>query len=484
MIRRGSSVSPGGSKRSWARRIGVGLVAASLGSLCAIAAFSDNAAAQITYTEYAGVLPDGTRYMMRVPSKWNGTLIRDLDYASAPNSHRNLYFLEKGYAVSGTARHDRRWVGNYDPVREIAHINTVHDVFEDRFGKPKRTIQHGCSGGGALGVIIAEYSPDRVDGVIAMGTHAPSLWFLNQWLDGWVVLKTLLAPELSIALNLPGEGASLRPTRTPLTFAWRQALNAAQQTPAGRARIALAVTIAQLPDWTNPLTPKPDRNDAAALQQSMYRSAIQFADNVGGLSRYMFETSAGAGVKQHQVSWNTGVDYKEFFDNGNKFQKQAVRQLYQAAGLDLEADLARVNATVRVAADPEALKYWTAPGRFPVGNPRVPILRMHEIGDPVIPVNVSEGYAGLIRANDRDDLYRITYAEAATHCDVTVAETAALLHTMMRRLDTGRWDSTDPAHMNELARSLDQSSIPRFILFDNHRVQRYNRTWLPGGPTS
>jgi pimeloyl-ACP methyl ester carboxylesterase len=419
-----------------------------------------------------------------MPSAWNGTLIRDLDYASAPNSHRNLYFLEKGYAVAGTARHDRRWVGNYDPIREIAHLNTVHSVFEDRFGKPKRVIQHGCSGGGALGLIVAEYSPERVDGVIAMGTHAPSLWFLNQWLDGWVALNTLLEPELSIALNMPGEPGSLRPTRTPLTFAWRQALNAAQQTPEGRARIALALTIAQLPDWTNPLAPRPDRNDPVSLQQSMYRSAIQFADNVGGLSRYMFESSAGLGVKQYQVSWNTGVDYKAFFGNGNKLQKQAVEHMYTAAGLDLEADLARLNAAPRKAADPEGLKYWTAPGRFPVGNPRVPILRMHEIGDPVIPVNVSEGYASLIRANGREDLYRMTYAEAATHCDVTVAESAALLQTMMKRLDTGTWDATDAVRMNELGKSLDQSSVPRFIPFDNHRVQKYNRTWLPGNPTS
>jgi hypothetical protein len=246
----------------------------------------------------------------------------------------------------------------------------------------------------------------------------------------------------------------------------------------------LAVTVAQLPDWANPLTPKPDRNDVTSLQQSMYRSAIEFADNVGGLSRYMFESSAGAGIKQYHLSWNTGVDYKAFFENGNTLQKQAVQRLYQAAGLDLAADLERVNATSRIAADPEGLKYWTAPGRFPLGNPRVPILRMHEIGDPVIPANMSEGYAGMIRANGKDDLYRMTYADAATHCNVTVGETAALLHTIMKRLDTGKWDNTDPAHMNELAKSLDQSSVARFVAFDNYRVQRYNRTWLPGQSTS
>lgn len=482
MIEKRSSVSRGRSSRSWTTRILWLMVAASLMSVSMPAA-SGEVAPPVTYEEHTGMLPDGTRFAMRAPSRWNGTLIRDLDYASAPNSHRNLYFLEKGYAVAGTARHERRWVGNYDPVREIAHINTVHDIFIERFGKPQRVIHHGCSGGGALGLIIAEHSPERVDGVIAMGTHAPSLWFLNQWLDTWVVLQTLLAPELSIALKEPGEGSSLRPSRTPLTFAWRQALNAAQRTPAGRARIALAVSIGQVPDWANPLTTKPARNDVTALQQSMYQSAIRFADDVGGLSRYMFESSAGAGIRQHQVSWNTGVDYKVFFENGNSFQKQAVRSLYQAAGLDLADDLEKVNASSRVAVDPEGIKYWSAPGRFPLGIPRVPILRMHEIGDPVIPANVSEGYADLIRTNGKGDLYRMTYVDAPTHCNVSVAETAALLQTMMKRLDTGKWDSTDPAHMNQLGTSQDQSTVPRFTRFDDYRVQRYNRTWLPGRPT-
>lgn len=109
---------------------------------------------------------------------------------------------------------------------------------------------------------------------------------------------------------------------------------------------------------------------------------------------------------------------------------------------------------------------------------------MHEIGDPVIPANVSEGYNELIRANAKDDLYRMTYVEAGTHCQVTVSETAALLQTMMRRLDTGKWGSTEPAQLNELAKSLDQSSVPRFITFDKYRVDKFNRTWVPGRPTS
>ena len=433
------------------------------------------AAAQVTFTEEGGTLGDGTRYRMRVPSNWNGTLIRDLDYVTRINDPRSLDMLDRGYATAGTARHERRWVGNYDPVREIRHLNTVLDLFEDRFRRPDRVIQYGCSGGGHVTLAVAEDFSDRIDGAIAFAAHTP-VWYLNTLLDGWFVLKALLAPELQI-IDLPREGDSLRPAYATLVFAWRQVINEAQKTAQGRARLALAVTIGQWPDWVNPTVDNADRNDVAAIQQSMYETLYRFTDDIGGLSRFMFESAVGPRLTQ--PSWNTDVDYREFFEGGNEFQKRAVRQLYQQADLDLGTDLESVNAFPRVSADDEALEYWRAPGRNVRGNPQVPLLRIHDIGDPVLPVSQVQGYDDLIRANGKDALYRTAFTQAGTHCGFTVAESAAAIETMVRRLDTGRWGSTDPEALNELARSLDRSSTTRFISFDPYKVANYNRTWIP-----
>ena len=101
--------------------------------------FQGTAASQVTYTEEGGALRDGTRYLMRVPSNWNGTLLRDLDYLTNVNNARYLDMLVRGLnAVSGTARHSRRWAGYYDPARKIAHLDTVLDLFVERFRKPDR----------------------------------------------------------------------------------------------------------------------------------------------------------------------------------------------------------------------------------------------------------------------------------------------------------------------------------------------------------
>ena len=471
-------LTPRRRSHSPARQLGVGLLSTVMAFFVVLSVMPDMAAAQVTYREEGGTFGDGTRYLMRVPSNWNKTLIRDLDYASGANSQRYLYLLEQGFAVSGTARHERRWAGFYDPAREITHLNVVLDLFEEHFGEPDRVIQYGCSGGGHVGLAVAEDFSNRVDGVIATGAHTP-VWLMNTMLDGWFVLKTLIAPELRI-VDLPDE-SNLRPQHVPIVFAWRQALDAAQKTPEGRARIALAVTIGQWPDWTDPLMPNSDRNDVATLQHSMYLTVLHryaSSGDIGGRSRYMFENPAG--LRSSQLSWNTDVDYTKFFDNGNAFHKRAVHQLYQEAGLDLQADLERIKESPRISADADALKYWSAPGLTTKGNPKVPLLRMHEIGDPVVAVSPIQGYTDLVHTNGKDDLYRTAFVEAPTHCGFTIAETAVAMDTMMRRLDTGRWGSTAPEYLNELAKSLDvEGSLSRFIPFEDYANAKYNRTWTP-----
>jgi alpha-beta hydrolase superfamily lysophospholipase len=460
-----------------AGRRGVRLFGAVMAFFAVLTVSSHDAVSQGKLAEDGGTLPDGTQYLMRVPANWNGTLIRDLDYASGARSPRWAHLLEKGYALAGTGRHRLR-LFRYDPAREIANLDRTLDMFEKRFRKPDRVIQYGCSGGGFVALGVAEDFSNRVDGVIATAAHIP-VWQMNTFLDGWFVLKALIAPDLRI-VDLPVEASGGRDHRVEgdIADAWRRAIDAAQETPEGRARIALAFTIGQWPAWVNRLTPQPNLEDIEALQHSMYHTVYQNASNPGGEARIRKELAADG----QQLSWNTEVDYKQFFNNGNKFFQLAVRHLYQEAGIDLEADLARINAFPRVSASPYALDWWNAPGRTVKGNPKVPVLRMHEIGDYQIPVSLVQGYDDLIRANGKDDLYRTAYVNAPGHCGFTVAETMVAIETMMRRLDTGRWESTDPEQLNIRAKALHQSAA-RFIRVDRFAQEKYNRTWAPAART-
>jgi hypothetical protein len=59
----------------------------------------------------------------------------------------------------------------------------------------------------------------------------------------------------------------------------------------------------------------------------------------------------------------------------------------------------------------------------------------------------------------------------------------AAVEAMMRRLDTGRWDSTEPEQMSALARSL-HASDARFTRITPFAQNKYNRTWAPAGGTA
>src|SRR5580765_6665283 len=98
------------------------LSVATIAFFAALAALPVRVASQSSFTEDGGDLPDGTEYLMRVPPNWNGTLLRDLDYASGAEAPRWAALLEKGYALAGTGRHRLR-LYQYDPQREIADLD-------------------------------------------------------------------------------------------------------------------------------------------------------------------------------------------------------------------------------------------------------------------------------------------------------------------------------------------------------------------------
>ncbi|MDU0355921.1 hypothetical protein RS130_20335 [Paraglaciecola aquimarina] len=141
-----------------------------------------------------------------------------------------------------------------------------------------------------------------------------------------------------------------------------KAIDDAQQTPEGRARIALAITIGQWPAWGGkgeaPVA-KPDPTDVEALQNSMYQSIVRLIPMKGTGGTTMLELAAPGQLKS-----NLGVDYRESYQNGVKLYKNAVEALYQSSPVSLTDDLAAINAFERISADPEAIKWWSAQGEL------------------------------------------------------------------------------------------------------------------------
>lgn len=424
---------------------GVALLVASVLIWTAPEAFAQS---HLPLVERRGVFPDGQEWQITVPANWNGTVINDLDRVRNPRPGRAELLLQRGFAYTGTLRHPDRYT-NWNPRAESNNMVKVLDVFKAEFGQPEHVIQFGCSGGGSVGLSVAEDHPDRFDGVIALHASTP-ITTANMRLDLTFALKILLDPDDQLPLITTPESTAAADT------AWVNAFTAAQATAKGRARMALAGVLAQYAAWgsdSDPV-PKPDPEDKAAVQDALLKVVVDAARRAV-TARPQWDQVAG------QVSWNTGIDYRRFYENADPNHLRIVQDMYEQAELDIEADLDRINAGTRITATQEAVNYWRS--RTHTGAIGVPVLQISTIGDARTPAANMTGYQALVTRAGKNALYRQAFIDAPGHCTFNTAEMAAAVATLIQRIERGTWDDiTDPDKMNALGRSFGLGE-PRFV---------------------
>lgn len=253
-----------------------------------------------------GTLPSGFPYQISKPENWNGIVISDLDAVTNLKDPIAVDLLAKGYAYIGTGRHPER-ITKHDPLTELDAQAAVIDLFAQKFGTSKHVIQYGCSGGGYVTLAMAERHPDKINGAVAFNARGTGgMAVANTWLDLPFALKALLAPDSNLMVA-PVPNAAL-----PAAYdAWKAVMDKAQASAEGRARIALAVAVSQWPTWASidDTPPKPAADDLAALEKAMVKSASDgLANSVK--RRQLYDNPVGL------ASWNTGIDYKAFYDKG------------------------------------------------------------------------------------------------------------------------------------------------------------------------
>ena len=381
------------------------------------------------------------------PANWNGTVllyahgyspvISNAPPESAPREARSV-LLSRGYALAASAYSAGGWALAEAPVDQMR----VLDEFISRFGRPRRTIAWGSSMGGMVTLALAERHPDRIDAALPLcGSVSGSLGMLNTALDGAFAFRTLLAPDSGIRIvGVDDDRANAARVATALQAAWN--------TPQGRARVMLAATLAQLPAWSDPASPRPAADDFIAQAEQLRRT---FAMGVF-VPRVDQEQRAG-GV----YGWNTGVDYRRVLRASPL--RQLVRHFYREAGLDLDADLATLDRAPRIEATASAVAYMRA-NFVPRGDWRVPVLTLQTIGDGLTVPATHGGLEQITRAAGRARMLGQLWLERAGHCVFTAAELTAALSTLEHRLDTGGW-SLAPAEV--AARGATAGGESRFI---------------------
>jgi hypothetical protein len=426
------------------RRASILLLVALLGALVGLAptARADDP------TLLTGTLADGASWQARVPADWNGTLLLYSHGYRPPGSPNPAsdssdpltagWLLGHGYAIAGSSYAGTGWAVKEALTDQLATLDAV----TDQIGPPRRVIAWGDSLGGMITAGLVQTAPWRLDGALPMcGVLGGAVGQWNQALDGAFALKTLLAPHSELEL------VHISDPTANLDLA-QQTLATAQATPQGRARIALVAALADVPGWFDPTQPEPAPDDYATQQANQF-TAIQ---RLGLAFAFAFraEREARAGGNP---SWNTGVDYRRQL--ARSVDAVEVAALYQAAGLDLDADLAALNQAPRIEADPGAVGYAARWITYDGDLGGVPVLTLHTTGDVLVVVQHESAYARTVAdAGDRA-LLRRGFVHRANHCTFTPAERIAGLQALLHRIESGAWDdATLPERLNAAAAAL------------------------------
>ena len=286
-------------------------------------------------------------------------------------------------------------------------------------------------------MLIQDY-PNLFDAALPMcGVLSGGVATWNTALDGAFAFQQLIDPSIQI-VNITNPTANLQ--------AAEAAVARAQQTPQGRARLALTAALGDTPGWFTPLSPEPAATHYASQEANQYLWDTEVTFPFIFAFRADLQAKAGG-----NPSWNAGVNY--FSDLAKSADLKEVEALYQAAGLSLGHDVQTLNSSPRISANPNATARL-ARNISLNGDIRVPVLTMHTTGDGLVVPENEQAYRSVVDRAGHGGLLRQVFVDRAGHCAFTPAETITAVQTLENRMSTGQWNVPSPAVMNEAAAAL------------------------------
>ena len=156
--------------------------------------------------------------------------------------------LANGYALAGSSYSTTGWAIAQALPDQISTLN----AFGSTYGQPKTTVAWGHSLGGIITAGLLQDYPNRFDAALPMcGVLSGGVATWNTALDGAFAFQKLIDPKVQV-VNITDPTTNLQGAEA--------AVAAAQQTPQGRARLALVAALGDTPGWFTPLSTRTRRH--------------------------------------------------------------------------------------------------------------------------------------------------------------------------------------------------------------------------------
>jgi hypothetical protein len=365
---------------------------------------------------------DGAKYSIRLPSKWNGTLllyshgyrfaapappdfgpvntaaqVSSTDKDGSGSDPLSSKLLSEGYALAGSAYKSNGWA----VADGVKAGEQLHDKFIQLVGKPKRTYVWGDSLGGLITELIAEQNSSWVDGAAPMcGALAGPNYNFDAALDVAFAVKALIDPELKLTGYTSDADAASN---------WQHASAAVQQAAAdtaggGTAKVLYIASLVDAPTATKTY----DGHDLTSQVKARVE-ALLTALAFGTSGRYELEQRVGG-----DPSDNTKADYDGRIDSSEA-------SLIQLAGGDVAALNKTVDAQPRITANSSARDAIEKLGDT-TGALVAPTLTLHTEDDPLVLVQNETVFAERVAGKGRGDrLVQLYVAPPASYSESTGA---------------------------------------------------------------
>ncbi|MGH7911654.1 MAG: hypothetical protein ACREOV_08030, partial [Candidatus Dormibacteraceae bacterium] len=371
----------------------------------------------------------------------------------APDRATAVTLLQRGYALAGGTYSAEGWAVAQAVPEQLALLSLVRARWH-----PHRILLWGESMGGLITALLAEEPAATASGALALcGVVEGTTLQFSRWLVGAVAFQQLVAggdPRLRPE-GITDPGSELRLARSYLALA--------QETPAGRARVALAATLAGVPGWYSGSQPR----TVAAMEVAQARwlnSLVLF-----------FEFDASAELARRAGGNGTSTDgVDDAAVLAASPSAPDVAALYRVAGLSLSHDLVRLARVPPIAPDAGAARYLGDNGT-PGGHLRVPTLTVQTVGDGLVSPADDVTLAQRVAAAGDPGRLRQLYVQRAGHCTFTPSELVTAVGALDHRVTSGSWPALEPAALNLLASGLGgatASKEPAFMLY-RPRPSRY-----------
>jgi hypothetical protein len=409
-------------------------------------------------TAYSGIL-HGSAYRIEVPDHWNGTLVMYAhgyagtgNVVAVGNPQIRDYYIAHGYAWAASSYRENGY--NVGDGVEDTHDLMVHFSGLTHHRAPRETYMTGVSMGGEItGVEIEQYRGQFTAAMPMCGVLGA-----NHLFDYFLGANATAAALTGTTIDYPktqAAGAAYVPTYDAIVQGEMATLGITHNTPTSldathpsAAGAAWMGAVEQMSGGTRPGFP-----GAAMYWSSFGFSPLTDAPFLFGV--YPGLTGGTIGYADGNVADNT-------------------KAIYEIDGVAGQSDAEKaLNASViRVAATntPTTNAHRTELPDI-AGDPQIPVLSLHDLGDLFVPISMDQIYARQVAANG-EDLFVDRAIRGTGHCEFSNNE-----------VSTGFSDLVDWVHTGQRAAGdaiLDPKAVADPAFGCTFTDPAYNHVWFGG----